>query len=237
MKEYSVPSTSVNSLIINNYTTVTEYWFNFEDSRRYYLNFYDYLLSQVNTQFLSDIYPQRNMDVYSTALKYFHSVFKDTAHNRLQGYKEAVIKAYGWFLHDISEIVINLVFRCGKEVPNIIPTIPKFMFSDMRNVIYKDSLEFYPAELPTVLIYPSSLIQSYRLKFKKENETAENNLYDVNYILRDLFEERLVVDIVEFREWIKDLDNPRGYYLCKAIIYRLLSINRVFGFVDERVTV
>lgn len=219
-------------------------WFEGDEQRRIYVNFYHYLASQEHGFLLGNMYKDRCYDDVVKALKYIRSVRKGTKHKNLEVYQQSYKEMSKQFIKDSFSLMMKFtnVSERITSVTDITPTFPALVWEDTLAIdTHSLTFDFAENSLPDQL---NPIILEKATYSKLMNRLREGQLDLDNFTIScgmnedsefiELFNYKYITKVVYPDKTGYEPTEIETYMVSKLLVYMYLQSQGLVCVVDER---
>lgn len=227
MKEYRVGYDKLNFLLVNlKKDMYTKYWYE-EDKgiSKFYVNFYDYLLSQVEYFVTGQIYTDRDIEYVLSVKKYVESFVTDSIYKDYVQYEKRFNNMFRTFLKDLLLLLLKMNLTEREGVVLITPTLPVEMIKDWekKDIVDKDDFK---------VLYSGETVRKYMDKFNKGELDLEEYYLGFSKMFYSDMPDTVVLEDLE--SFLKSSDSGKREVAVRLIIYYDIIEGNITGILDER---
>lgn len=130
--EEAVKHRHLNSVLVNVHPTIFDKAvLRTEANKKLYVNFYDYVASQLHMFLLKAIYPERDLNSYLYAKEFLESFANKGNLKHLNSMVTNYKKVFQWFIFDLTVVRYKTVtLNTDEHFVDIVPTLPKIMWEE-----------------------------------------------------------------------------------------------------------
>ena len=227
MKEYRVGYDKLNFLLVNlKKDMYTKYWYEEEKGiSKFYVNFYDYLLSQVEYFVTGQIYTDRDIEYVLSVKKYVESFVTDSIYKDYVQYEKRFNNMFRTFLKDLLLLLLKMNLTEREGVVLITPTLPVEMIKDWekKDIVDKDDFK---------VLYSGETVRKYMDKFNKGELDLEEYYLGFSKMFYSDMPDTVVLEDLE--SFLKSSDSGKREVAVRLIIYYDIIEGNITGILDER---
>ena len=232
MKEYRIGYDKLNFLLVNlKKGLYTKYWY--EESkevkiRRYYINFYDYILSQVEYSVANQIYTDRQIEDVLAVKRYVESFVNGSAYKDFERYERKFRQLYVNFIKDIVLLSLKINLTDREDVMIIQPTLPEEMIEG-----WEEKVKFEKDN--NKVRYSVEAVKDYVKKFSGETdneELFEDYLIGLSRMYYNDMPDTVVVG--DLRDFFNSREEGKREVAGRMLLYYDIVKHSQLGIIEER---